>query len=928
MLIVNTIHDDYHSGCIGTKITLWLNLNGKRNRFRYSTVIKFEMKKTEVFEGILAQIHNKMVEEVTDYAILLLDAEGVILNWNKGAERIKGYSESEIVGKHFSVFYTEDDKLQRLPDTLLSQARILGRTEAHGWRVCKDGSMFWGSVSITALHDNEDRVIGFTKVTKDLTEENKRKTEISEGYERMLLFVKHAPSAIAMFDRNMCYIAASEQWINDYKLQGQQLIGKSHYEIFPEIGENWKEKHRRCMAGAIEKCDEDMFLRADGSVQWIAWDVRPWFENEGVIGGVIMLTSDITERKNAALESNKLRDILNATSTAARIGSWEMDLIKNKIMWSDVTHEIHEVEPGFEPNLETAINFYKEGDSRAKIEKAVDEAVNLGKPFDLELELVTAKGRIVWTRAIGLTDFANGQCKRLYGIFQDIDKHKRLQENLRVSEEKFRGSFEHSAIGMALVSPEGKWLKVNKRICEIVGYEEEELLVTTFQYITHPDDLDSDLENLHKLLAGDIATYAIEKRYYHKKGHIVWVLLSVSLVRDVQGNPIHFVSQIEDITDRKIAQEGVNKLNRELTAIFDSSTQVSIIGTTVDGIITHFSKGAENLLGYTAEEMVGKQTPAILHKAEEVLTRSKLLSDKFKREIKGFDVFVEYAKQGKFDSREWTYVRKDGTEFPVQLVVTSIRDDKGISGFLGIATDLTERKAVEEGMRRYTELEAKNREMEQFTYVASHDLQEPLRTVHSFANMLSLKYTDKLDEEGKMYLRYMLQSSTRMMELIKGLLYYSRIGKERVLEEVDCNDMVADVLKDLSLKINETGAEIQVETLPVIMAYPIELQVLFQNLISNALKFVALGTKPSVKIKAQQVPLGWQFSVADNGIGIADKDKEKIFIIFKRLNNSADYDGTGIGLAHCKKIVELHNGNIWVDSAPGIGSTFNFTILS
>lgn len=641
-----------------------------------------------------------------------------------------------------------------------------------------------------------------------------------------------------------------------------------------------------------------------------------------------MLTSDITDRKNAEIERNTLRDILNTTSIAARIGSWEMDMQKGKLIWSDVTREIHEVSPDFEPDITKGVNFYKEGSSRERIAKAVEESIRLGKPFDLELELVTAKGRVVWVRAIGLVDFTGGSCTRIYGIFQDIDKHKRLQEELRVSEEKFRGSFEHSAIGMALVSTEGKWLKVNKRICEIVGYEEEELLATTFQYITHPDDLGIDLENLHKLLAGDIATYSIEKRYYHKKGNIVWVLLSVSLVRDLQGNPIHFVSQIEDITARKIAQEGVNKLNRELTAIFNSSTQVSIIGTTVEGVITHFSKGAENLLGYTAEEMVGKKSPGILHKAGEVLNRSRRLSEKFKRDIKGFDVFIEYAKQGKFDSREWTYVRKDGSEFPVQLVVTAIRDEQGISGYLGIATDLTERKAMEDGMRRYSELEAKNSEMEQFTYVASHDLQEPLRTVHSFANMLSLKYNDKLDEEGRMYLHYMLQSSTRMMELIKGLLYYSRIGKERVLEEVNCNDVMSSVLKDLALKIQETGATIQVDNLPVIMAYPLELQVLFQNLIGNALKFVAPNAKPIIRVQAQPEQIGWQFSITDNGIGIEDKDKEKIFIIFKRLNNSADYDGTGIGLAHCKKIVELHNGNIWVDSMPGKGSTFNFTILS
>lgn len=887
------------------------------------------MKNNMAIDKNLAKKYNKMVEEVIDYAILMLDADGFILNWNKGAERIKGYAESEIVGKHFSVFYTEADRKEKLPETLLSQARILGRTEAHGWRVRKDGSIFWGSVSITALHDDEGRVIGFTKVTKDLTEENKRKTEISEGYERMLLFIKHAPSAIAMFDRNMCYIAASEQWINDYKLQGKQLIGRSHYEIFPEIGEDWKQIHQKCLNGSVNKCDESSFLREDGSMQWISWDVRPWFENEGVIGGIIMLTADITDRKNAEIERNTLRNILNTTSKAAKIGSWEMDLQANKVIWSDVTREIHDVEPHFDPDLATAINFYKAGNSRDKVKKAVDAAIHAGTPFDIELELVTAKERTIWVRAIGLVDFTGGKCRRLYGIFQDIDKHKRLQEDLRVSEEKFRGSFEHSAIGMALVSTEGKWLKVNKRICNIVGYSEQELLATTFQHITHPDDLSIDLENLHKLLSGEIATYSIEKRYYHKKGNVVWVLLSVSMVRDADGMPLHFVSQIEDITERKQAQEGVLKLNRELMAIFNSSTQVSIIGTTVDGLITHFSKGAENLLGYTAEEMVGKQTPAIIHKASEVVALGKKLSNKFKRDIRGFDVFVEYARQGKFDSREWTYVRKDGTEFPVQLVVTAIADEHGsIKGFLGIATDLTERKTMEESMLKYAELEAKNKEMEQFTYVASHDLQEPLRTVTSFADMLKAKYKQQLDEEGQMYLHYMLQSSNRMMELIKGLLYYSRIGKERVLQEVDCNEIVNDVLKDLDLIIKESEAEIEVDVLPVLTAYPLELQQLFQNLVNNAIKFVAPGVKPKLKIQAKQIQSGWHFSVSDNGIGIADKDKEKIFIIFKRLNDKSDYAGTGIGLAQCKKIAELHSGNIWVEPTPGKGSTFNFTILT
>ncbi|MBL4658564.1 MAG: GHKL domain-containing protein [Flavobacteriales bacterium] len=201
-----------------------------------------------------------------------------------------------------------------------------------------------------------------------------------------------------------------------------------------------------------------------------------------------------------------------------------------------------------------------------------------------------------------------------------------------------------------------------------------------------------------------------------------------------------------------------------------------------------------------------------------------------------------------------------------------------------------------------------------------------MRTVISFTQLLEEQYKGKLDEDADKYISFITQASTRMSELIKGLLDYSGIGSEKQPEKVDCNETVKLVLEDLGTRIKESNTRIEIERLPSINTCPTLLKQLFQNLISNAIKFSKKDTEPVINIAAQKENEHWKFSFTDNGIGIADKYKEKIFVIFQRLHLRNEYDGTGIGLAHCKKIVELHGGNIWVESTPNEGSTFYFTI--
>jgi ligand-binding sensor domain-containing protein/signal transduction histidine kinase len=224
------------------------------------------------------------------------------------------------------------------------------------------------------------------------------------------------------------------------------------------------------------------------------------------------------------------------------------------------------------------------------------------------------------------------------------------------------------------------------------------------------------------------------------------------------------------------------------------------------------------------------------------------------------------------------------------------------------------------------QLVQKNKELEQFAYIASHDLQEPLRTTSSFVELLQKEYKGKLDAKGEKYISFISQSTDRMRILIRDLLEYSRIGRKKELTTIDCNEMMQQILADLSIAIQENKAEIKFENLPVINGYSTEIKQLFQNLVSNALKFHKPQQNPEIIISGNKKNGSWEFVCKDNGIGIASEHSEKIFVIFQRLHSRTEYEGSGIGLANCKKIVQLHGGDIWVQSRPGEGSAFHFTI--
>jgi PAS domain S-box-containing protein len=349
-------------------------------------------------------------------------------------------------------------------------------------------------------------------------------------------------------------------------------------------------------------------------------------------------------------------------------------------------------------------------------------------------------------------------------------------------------------------------------------------------------------------------------------------------------------------------------------AVFDSAPDGVIIADQ-QGTILLVNNQAEKLFGYTKNELVDQKIELVIPKrfhSAHTGHRSGYASHPSAREMGA--------------TKELWASRKDGTEFAVEISLSPINLENKtlISAAIRDVTD--KKKAESEIAAQNKKLQLQNKELEQFTYLASHDLQEPLRTLISFSALIKEEYTDKLDEEFNQYIDFIYQSSNRMQELVKGLMDYSRIGKVKELATIDCSKILDEVLSDLSMVIKEKNAQITISKLPEIQGYPTEIRLVLQNLISNSLKFTKTGSIPEIDINAKELNDNWHFSIQDNGIGIDEKNISKIFKIFRRLHNRNQYEGTGIGLSHCEKIIDLHGGKIWVESKLGEGSIFNFTI--
>ena len=364
--------------------------------------------------------------------------------------------------------------------------------------------------------------------------------------------------------------------------------------------------------------------------------------------------------------------------------------------------------------------------------------------------------------------------------------------------------------------------------------------------------------------------------------------------------------------EHKRTEEALRESEKKFRDLYDNAP-LGYHEYNLEGRITNVNRTDLEMLGYTAEEMIGR--PIWKLNVNEDTVREQVMAKLTGTQPPGKEL-------------ERIYRRKDGTTFPVLIEDRLILDEKGcIKGIRCTIHDITGRKRVEEALKEKTEeLARSNKDLEQFAYVASHDLQEPLRMVTSYVQLLARRYQGKLDSDADEFIGFAVDGAVRMRKLINDLLTYSRVGTQgKDLSPTDSEAVLAQSVNDLKVAIEENGALVTHAPLPMVMADRPQLGQLFQNLIGNAIKFRG-NEPPHVHISANRNGNGWTFFVRDNGIGIAADYSERIFIIFQRLHNRQEYAGTGIGLAICKKIVERHGGHIWVESDVGKGATFYFSL--
>jgi PAS domain S-box-containing protein len=507
-------------------------------------------------------------------------------------------------------------------------------------------------------------------------------------------------------------------------------------------------------------------------------------------------------------------------------------------------------------------------------------------------ELLTAKGL---NSAVADIEVAQRSLRKV------LLEHEQALKDL--ADQKF--ALDQHAI-VAVTDVQGTITYVNDKFCTISQYSKEELIGQNHRIGNSGHHAREFFEEMfHTIANGKVWHGEIKNRA--KSGSFYWVDTTVVPLLDAGGKPRQYMAIRTDITERKRTDE----MRERLAAVVESSDD-AIISKTMDGTISGWNRGAERMFGYTASEMVGKSMLILMP------DRTDEESD-----------FLTRIKRGeRVDHFETVRVRKDGQKINVSVTISPIKLSGAIIGASAIARNITERKKGEEKLAEtLKELKRSNQELQLFAYVSSHDLQEPLRMVASYTQLLAKRYKGRLGSDADEFIAFAIDGCNRMQGLIQDLLAYSRVGtKEKVLQEVSGDEALQEALTNLRKLIEQSGAVVTHDSLPAITADDTQLVQVFQNLVGNAIKYRSAEV-PRVHVSASKNGGNeWIFSVRDNGIGIDPQYFERIFILFQRLHGRGEFEGNGIGLAVCKKIVERMGGRIWVESQFGHGSTFYFAL--
>jgi PAS domain S-box-containing protein len=521
-------------------------------------------------------------------------------------------------------------------------------------------------------------------------------------------------------------------------------------------------------------------------------------------------------------------------------------------------------------------------------------------------EQITAEMRVSDTRWEG------EQCYLV--SLRDITDRKQAQKDLQRSEKKYRSYIDNAPDGIFVADAQGRYVEANPAACQITGYSEEELLTMSVSDLVPPDAREEASEH-----------FAQVKRTGKASGEFSFIKRDGSrgywAVEAVQLSETRFLGFVKDITARREAEEDRRRLRDFLVSTLNAlSAHIAVLDAegTIVAVNEAWRRFAdENQLGWP-NYGVGRNYLAVCDAALGQASEGAQRAQQGIRDVmdgRREQFWMEYPCHGP-EERRWFMMR-----------VTRFRGDDG-SSVVVAHESITERKEAEQKIKRYAaDLERSNEELEQFAYVISHDLREPVRMVQSYLDLLKRRYQGQLDQKADKFIDYAVDSAERMQEMIRALLNLSRVetqGKDLTPTDVDL--VLERTLKALRRAIEEADAEVTHDRLPTVQADAAQLGQVFQNLIANAIKFRREDVPPRIHISAERQGDEWLFSVTDNGIGIDAEHADRIFQVFQRLHTEEEYPGLGVGLALCKRIVERHGGRIWAEPGPGVGTTFYFTL--
>lgn len=903
---------------------------------------------------------RKKAEEVNKYHALLLnkisdavlgtDSNYVINYWNDGAEKMFGYSENEAFGKTpfdlLQPYYLEGER-----EKILKNLSDQGTLNVTLRLKQKNNNEIIVEVNTTELTDDSGMTTAYVAAYRDITKRKKAEEALEESEKRYRDIIDNIQDAYIRVDNWGIIILASPSAAQMYRFDSpEDMVGIQVNSIYkyPEERKYLLELLKE--NGSVSEY-EISALKSDGTVFTGSVNAQYHYDEYGQINGTEAFVHDISVRKQAEEEIKRHIQILDGINrllnealtcdteeavatkcleigeeiTGSELGfigeinekgllddialsppSWEAckaptykahELIKDMEIVGYWGRTIAEEKPQIVNDPEN------DPDTRGVPEGHPMINTFLGVPLK-------QRGKTIGMIALankedGYTEFDKENIEVLSIVFVEALMRKRAENEFIASETKYHSLYSSMSEGVAIHE-----IIYNKN--KAVDY------VITDVNNAYENILDLDRSEVIGKLASELYgsgeppyldVYALvsetgESTQFETYFEPMDRYFRISVVSLERGR---FATFFEDITLRKKTE----KVRYELASIVKNSDD-AIIGKDLEGVITSWNKGAEKIYGYKADEVIGKNisilTPSNYDKELDIMERIR----------NGNNVYHQETK----------HITKTGKYIDISKTVSQIKTAEGeIVGISTIARDISNRKKMEVKLRKTLKnLKRSNAELEQFAYVASHDLQEPLRMISSFLQLLQRRYSGQLDSDADDFIEFAVDGASRMHELIEDLLAYSRImtqGKE--FAEVDMEDVLESVLINYKINIDENDANITHEDLPVVSADRSQMIQLMQNIIGNAIKYRSQDS-PEVHVSADKEMDHWIFRIKDNGIGVDPKYHERIFKIFKRLHTNEEYKGTGIGLAITKRIIERHGGQIWIDSTLGEGSTFLFTI--